>query len=101
MAVNAHLTDERGLVLGEVLDRAGAMGRVLSLDGIEQTVCVRFIDPYGDTVFNRAQATVLLGELAGLRPRLDDESRCFLDGIIGLAERVEAGPHLYLKFVGD
>jgi hypothetical protein len=44
---------------------------------------------------------VLLGELAGLRPKLDERTRAHVDKIIALAERTESGTHRYLKFEGD
>ena len=52
-------------------------------------------------MFNYLQAPVLLGELAGIRPRLDDRTRALIDALIPMAERVESGSHLYLHFVGD
>jgi hypothetical protein len=86
-----------GLVPGPTIALAKNVAATRSLG----TGCLRFIDPIGDTTFNRGQATVLLGKLAGMHPKLDGPTRAFIDKIIELAERVESGVHLYLKFEGD
>ena len=61
---------------------------------------LRFIDWYGDTVFNHLQIPSFLAEWATLKPR-GQEERSLLDQVAALARRVEGEPHLYLKFYGD
>ncbi len=90
-----------GETLQQCLDPEMLLPRLLRGFDVSGTICLRFIDPYGDTVFNSRQVTVLLGELTGLRPQLDDKTRQFVDSIIELGKAVEAEPHLYLKFEGD
>ena len=74
---------------------------ILQRAEVSGTCCLRFIDPFGDTTFNRGQATVLLQELAGIRPKLEDRERALVDCIIRIAEQTERKVHLYLKFIGD
>ena len=88
-------------MLASCLDPESLLPKVLQQFDLSGTCCLRFIDPFGDTTFNRVQATALLGELAGLRPKLDGRTRAFIDQVIELAERTEGGVHLYLKFEGD
>ena len=61
---------------GEAEDRVGDphsyLARALDLPGLEDTVCLRFVDPYGDTVFNRSQIPVFISELESLRSRVTD-----------------------------
>ena len=57
-----------------------------------------YIDPYGDTVFNRLQIDDLLSDLKKLKEVADSD---IIDGIIKLALKCKAGPHTYLKFYGD
>ena len=63
--------------------------------------CLQYIDPYGDTVFNRGQVERLMAEfqneLASRSPELQHHIRQLL---AFLRPAVEAG-HLYVKFVGD
>lgn len=64
--------------------------------------CLRFVDPWGDTVFNQAQIPVLLAELrevasASAQPEL----RAHLDKVVGLVQRSLEQMHTYIKFIGD
>lgn len=73
MGIDARLENERGHVLGELIDPTGRLNWLLALVEPTQSVCLRFIDPYGQTIFNRAQIGELRGELEALRGRLSDE----------------------------
>lgn len=59
------------------------------------------IDPYGDTIFNRAQMSTLLEELATIRPELDGVALSTARAISVLVEAHARRPHRYLWFVGD
>ncbi len=64
--------------------------------------CLRFIDPYGDAVFNQAQIPVLLEELRALqRKRAGDELASVLSELCAFVERAVDQPHTYVRFVGD
>ena len=52
----------------EVADPNGLLSRLLSISDLDGTACLRFIDDYGETVFNRLQLPVLRHELIRLRP---------------------------------
>ncbi len=73
MGVNLYMEDERGTQLAELLDPQGYVGCIVSLAGHEKTACLRFIDPYGDTVFNQLQIPVLIRELEAGRDLVTDE----------------------------
>ena len=55
-------TSEDGEVLDEYLC-GWVFDFILATGDFSNTACLRFIDPYGDTVFNRRQAPVLIEEL--------------------------------------
>ena len=62
--------------------------------------CFRFVDPYGDTVFNAAQVAALEEELASISATEGDvagQARLLLAFVRILDERT----HCYLKFIGD
>ena len=101
MGINVHLQDERGTDLRIVADPDMLLPALLRRPEVGGSTCLRFVLPYADTTFNHAQVSVLLGELAGLRPNLNGRTRAFVDSIVGLAEEAEHGTHLYLKFIGD
>jgi hypothetical protein len=59
---------------------------------------LRWVDPHGDTVFNRAQSEALDAELEIAEREHGVEA---LDDVRLLAQRAASGVHLYLVFVGD
>ena len=64
--------------------------------------CVRFIDPYGDTIFNPLQAAVMIEEWDRLKHSFSEENAETLwADIRELIVRCSEEPHTYLKFVGD
>ena len=65
-------------------------------------ICMRFIDPWGVTVFNQRQIPVLLIELAEVRSSSTDaELSGHLEKVIRLAQQAVHSNHTYLKFLGD
>jgi hypothetical protein len=68
--IDVRLENRRGERLAEVSDPKGVVNWLLSLVDLEATACLRFIDPYGETLFNTAQLPVLRDELASVRELL-------------------------------
>ena len=64
---------------------------------------IRYIDPYGDTVFNRLQIPQLLAEWRLMRASQDinSEEGKALDELEALGRYALNEPHLYLRFFGD
>jgi hypothetical protein len=61
-----------------------------------------YVDPYGVTIFNWMQASVLSKDLLRVRAKAQSvETVALLDTIIALADKAMAEGHLYLKFSGD
>lgn len=90
---------------GEVVEQIfddGAVGRIRPPLDDDSSACLRFIDPYGDTIFNPWQAAALSIELQVKTDGVvaaDDRER--IRRLIELAERCANGVHLYLWFIGD
>jgi hypothetical protein len=101
VGVNASVRSEFGDPLAECFDPQGLFSRFLLTFDTSRTICLRFIDPYGNTVFNRAQAEVLARELSEIRNQLDEHTAGLFDSLVTLATRVASGLHLYLWFEGD
>ncbi len=59
------------------------------------------VDPYGDTIFNRAQMSTLLEELATILPELDGVALSTARAIRVLVAAHAHKPHRYLWFIGD
>jgi hypothetical protein len=81
MGVDLYLEDERGTRLAEVPDSHGFMPCLVLLAGQEDTACLRFIDLYGDTVFNQLQIPVLIREFESARDMVTDKA------VTGLGQR--------------
>ena len=72
MGIDARIETERAEPLAEIPDPRGHLAWGLSLQDDHATTCLRFIDRYGNTVFNEIQLPVLLSELEAVRSSLDD-----------------------------
>ena len=95
-----ELRTERGEVRGTAFD-AGAFDRVRPSIS-DSSMCLRFVDPYGNTIFNPMQAEVLASELSAILSEVashDDRER--LGAVIALARQCVASIHTYLWFIGD
>ena len=63
--------------------------------------CLRFIDPYGNTLINQLQLPVLVAELRELRDSsLETDLRENIEEAIQFIESSE-DVHIYIRFVGD
>src|ERR1043165_605252 len=74
MGINARIETERGHCLRELLDPSSRLMWSLLWFPREGTTCLRFIDPYGNTVFNGLQMPVLLAEFQTLGAHLATSS---------------------------
>lgn len=64
--------------------------------------CVRFIDPYGDTIFNPLQAKAMIEEWDRLKQSFSDhKAETLWADVRALIVRCSEEPHTYLKFIGD
>jgi hypothetical protein len=103
MGVDVQVKSERGEVLGEVLDPQGLTARLLPEAGSD-SLCLRFVDPYGDAIFNSMQWPTLIGEIRRAMERLperDAAARDHADSILRLLEAPRDRVHTYVWFVGD
>ena len=72
MGINARIETEHGKCLAELLDPHNPLNWLLSLAALDSTVCLQFINPYGDTVFNNVQMPVLQSEFSALASSLTE-----------------------------
>lgn len=69
---------------------------------LEGSVCLRFVDPWGDTVFNQAQIPVLLAELENSASlQQDPQIKAHLHLVCHLVAEARDKVHTYIKFIGD
>jgi hypothetical protein len=74
MGIDAKLENRAGQCWAELADPKGYVTWLISLPSVGSSACMRFIDPYGITLFNSLQLPVLRSELEELRPLVTDEN---------------------------
>ena len=102
MGINIHLEDERGERLGELPDMDFLVERFLPDAAAQDFPCLRFVDPYGDTVFNQAQITQLVLELERLlAQKQEPEVERHLRAVLEFVRQAVGQSHTYIRFHGD
>lgn len=67
-------------------------------DHLDRFKLLCYLDPYGDTIFNRLQMDDLIDDLLKLKKA---ENNPLIDEVLLLAERCKLNTHTYLFFYGD
>ena len=114
MAIVAELRNERGERIGRLPDPSGgAFDAAGDFDGLlplaealwplaASYLLLRYVDPYGDTVFNQLQMDDLLRDIdTAEHLASSDVERRGLDRLRVIAQRCRNSVHLYVWFVGD
>ncbi len=103
MGIDVVLQDEKCNNISEVVyDPEGLIVTTLQSLGDATGCCARFIDPYGDTVFNHLQADVLLGEWDTLKSSFTAlNAQALWCAVRRMITRCAEEPHTYLRFSGD
>jgi hypothetical protein len=103
MGINVVLEGENGEHIDTVFDSHGAIGLLASAAHHDPSYrLLRYLDPYGDAVFNWLQVSDLLADLqlAGSLAWSDAE-RSTLAQVVALVARILEEPRLYVRFMGD
>jgi len=104
MAIEVAWINERQEPKQEVFDAHNVLSSLAMSrwPKLTKSVCLRFIDPWGDSVFNQAQVPELLAELrAEVAEHTDPKIRAHLEKVVRLVERAVEQTHTYIKFIGD
>lgn len=100
--MGVELTDENGERLETVSNFAGRGFDHLLRAHAEEGKLLGYINPYGDTVFNRLQIDDFLTDWNILIDAATTaDVRDFLTQVQSLAVKCRDTVHLYLKFVGE
>jgi len=94
-----ELQDERGRTLARY--DGPAVTRALVERADPASVCVRFIDPYGNTTFNQLQLPILVRELEALESRTRDGQAQVVRALLAFLHQASDRVHAYVTFIGD
>jgi len=96
------LEDERGAREDFIFDSASVLYCLLPDITEADWRCLRYVDRWGNTVFNNLQMTDLIDDLERLQSAADaDSEKELLSQIIELARRCQSEVHMYIRFEGD
>jgi hypothetical protein len=103
MGIDAEITPRDRDHPAIVSDSRGVFARFLASSPLPESVCLRFIDPYGQTVFNLLQLPVLLEELERVQRNTSaTDLREHLKLLTSLVRKAQArGPHSFVTFAGE
>ena len=101
MGINVRLKRETGEVLAEVGDPHMVLSRATHR-AFAETRLLRYVVPWGDTVFNQAQADDLAADLRNVtNAHPDTPLSALLSELEPLVQALSREAHAYLWFVGD
>jgi hypothetical protein len=104
MGIDLRVETENGDLLSELLDPRSLMRQILhtTTPSFSESVCLRFIDEYGDTTFNQLQLPILLRELRLAVAHCKNlDARAHGEKLASIVKAVNGKVHTYVKFVGD
>jgi len=104
MGIDVAWVDERHDPKLEVFDPRQLLARLATSrwPQLSTSVCLRFVLPWSDAVFNQAQVPELLHELRGeVAECRDAETRVHLEKVVRLVECAANQTRTYIKFIGD
>ena len=94
--------DEWGKCLDKTFDPTNILHKLLPHYKDQSYHCLRYVDLYGNTVFNCLQMEALLEELERIKTIAEtDVELSLIEKIACLARFCMEEPHTYIKFYGD
>ena len=103
MSIDVRWEDENGNELAAVLSPpASKFASLIPPASAQDFPCLRYLDHYGDTVFNQLQIPQLADDLSrALSPTVDNDTRQHVEAILALVRKADGEVHTYVKFYGD
>jgi hypothetical protein len=102
MGIDVSVETESGEVQDEVLDEGNLTEKLLPDREDGTSACLRFVDPFGDTLFNQLQIPFVVAELEKrLRTFVKPEVKAHCEAIIKAVKAAEGEEHTYVRFSGE
>lgn len=102
MGIDTYIETENGDRIKELLDPEDLLSALLPDLNDSSSYCLKFIDPYGDTIFNQSQIPILIKELTmSIKKVTNPKTKAFGKRLLELIKEAEGQVHTYIKFYGD
>ena len=102
MGIDVLVETESGEVQDEVLDEKNITEKLLPDREDASSPCLRFVDPDGDTVFNRLQVPSLVAELERrLRGIVKPETKAHGEAILRAVKATVGEERTYVRFSSE
>ena len=101
MGIQVQLRREDGKILAEVADDQMVLSKA-ARNGFSGTRLLQYVVPWGDAIFNQAQADDLATDINAVKGANPGSPLSeILSAVEPLVERLSRDVHVYLWFVGD
>lgn len=102
MGIDVRVETESGEVQDEVLDDGNLTEKLLPEREDATSPCLRFVDPFGDTLFNQIQIPLVVKELEKrLRGSIKTEAKAHCEAILKAVKAAAGEAHTYVRFSGE
>lgn len=102
MGISIRLESGQGKVIDEIHDPNDLTTELLADYSDDSSPCLRWIDPYGDTLFNQLQIPFLIQELELTIALVKSQPvKAHGQAIIELIKKAIESNQLYIRFYGD
>ena len=102
MGIDVRVETESGEVQDEVLDDGNLTEKLLPDREDVTSPCLRFVDPFGDTLFNQMQIPLVVRELEHrLRGSSKSDVKAHCEAILTAVRAATGEEHTYVRFSGE
>jgi hypothetical protein len=102
MGIDVRVETESGEVQDEVLDDNNQTEKLLPDRDDGTSPCLRFVDPFGDTLFNQIQIPLVVTELEKrLRGPVKPDLKAHCEAILKVVTAAAGEEHTYVRFSGE
>jgi hypothetical protein len=102
MGIDVRVETESGEVQDEVLDDQNLTEKLLPDRDDGTSPCLRFVDSFGDTLFNQIQIPLVIAELEKrMRGSAKPEVKAHCEAILKALRAAAGEEHTYVRFSGE